>query len=55
MAWRNADGLGRSPAQDYCWVIRVGPENRDIREVTSYYDTMIVNAPFSAHASEGRS
>ncbi|MGH6937707.1 nuclear transport factor 2 family protein [Hypericibacter sp.] len=42
-------------AQEYCWVIRIGPDNRDIREVTGYYGTMIVNALFAAHASAGRS
>jgi len=42
-------------AQDYCWVIRVGPGSRDIREVTGYYDTMVVAALFAANASAGRS
>jgi uncharacterized protein len=32
--------------QDYCWIIGVGPDNRDIREVTGYYDTARVNALF---------
>lgn len=35
-------------AQDYCWLIRVGSECRDIREVTGYFDTARVDALFSA-------
>jgi len=39
--------------QDYCWIIRVGREGRDIQEVTGYYDTMLVGALFSAQAPAG--
>ena len=42
-------------AQDYCWVIRVGRQNRESREVTGYYDTLVVDALFAAHAPAKRS
>ena len=42
---------GARYAQDYCWIIRAGPETRDIREVTGYYDTARVNDLFPARAS----